>query len=171
VSEGRRTGQNHGDLATDLLRGALAGAVGWVAMDQVLRMMYDHEDPVARAREDRARDGIPALENAAERMGEMVDVTLSSRTRQRAGTALQWAVGIGAGVLYAVLRDRLPAARAGRGLAFGAAFSLVVDEGLVPLLGLAPGPTAFPWQTHARGFIGHLVFGGVADATLELLEQ
>ena len=34
------------------------------------------------------------------------------------------------------------------------------------LLGLTPGPTHFPWQTHARGLAGHLMFGAVADATM-----
>lgn len=73
---------------------------------------------------------------------------------------------------YGVLRPRAAAARVGRGLAYGAAFSLVVDEGVAPLLGFAPGPAAFPWQTtHARGFIGQLVFGLVADAVLEVLAQ
>ena len=74
-------------------------------------------------------------------------------------------VSIGGGVLYSVLR--VPAVRAGRGLAYGTAFWLVVDEGLTPLLGFAPGPLAFPWQTHARGLLGHLVFGAAADTALE----
>jgi uncharacterized membrane protein YagU involved in acid resistance len=73
-------------------------------------------------------------------------------------------------MLYGVVRDRVPGSGLRRGLAYGAAFSLLVDEGLVPLLGLAPGPRAFPWQTHARGFAGHLVFGAVAETTLELLD-
>ena len=160
----RKTG-----AATDLARGAVAGAVGWWVMDQVLRFLYDSEDPAVRRREDHARGGVPALEVMAERAAASAGFRLSEHDRQAAGTALQWTVGIGAGMLYGVLRPRFPAIRASRGLAFGAAFSLVVDEGLIPLLDFAPGPAAFPWQTHARGFIGHLVFGAVADATLEWL--
>ncbi|CAN5716606.1 hypothetical protein BH23GEM5_BH23GEM5_23920 [soil metagenome] len=80
-------------------------------------------------------------------------------------------MGIGAGVLYSVLRRRIPAARAGHGLAYGAAFSLVMDEGLTPMLGFVPGPGALPWQTHARGFIGHLVFGVVSEATMQWLDR
>ncbi|CAA9308229.1 MAG: hypothetical protein AVDCRST_MAG68-1021 [uncultured Gemmatimonadetes bacterium] len=72
-------------------------------------------------------------------------------------------------MLYGVLRPHVRVARAGRGLAHGAAFSLVVDEGAVPLLGFAPGPGALPWQTHARGFVGHLVFGLATEAALEVL--
>lgn len=150
-----------------LLRGALAGAVGWWAMDHTLRFLYDHQGAEVRRREDRARGGVPALEVMAQRLAEVAGVELSDRERQRAGTALQWGMGTGAGVLYGALRARVPTVRAGRGLAFGAAFWLVVDEGLTPLLGFAPGPLVFPWQTHGRGFVGHLVFGAAADAALE----
>jgi hypothetical protein len=159
-----------GSLAADLGRGALAGAVGWWAMDRVLRFCYDHQDPAARRAEDAARGGVPALEVAAERGAARADVSLSPRQRQAGGVALQWTFGVGAGVLYAALRRRFPAVGAGRGLAYGAAFSLVVDEGATPLLGFAPGPRAFPWQTHARGLLGHLVFGAVADAALRTLD-
>ncbi|MBA3346113.1 MAG: DUF1440 domain-containing protein [Gemmatimonadales bacterium] len=156
-------------IVTDMARGAVAGVAAWWAMDQTLRILYDHEHPSARRAEDRARAGVPALEVVAERAAALAGVTLSDERRQAAGTAMQWVVGIGAGMLYGVLRSRFPAVRAGRGLAYGAAFSLGFDEGAVPLLGFAPGPAAFPWQTHARGFVGHLVFGAVAEATLTVL--
>lgn len=158
-------------LAADALRGVIAGAAGWWVMDQALQRMYDREEPSARAAEDRARGGVPALEVAVQAGATTAGAELTPRQRQRAGTVLQWTVGIGAGMLYGVLRPRVRAVRAGRGLAYGAAFSLVVDEGAVPLLGLAPGPAAFPWQTHARGFIGHLVFGLATEAALDVLDR
>lgn len=153
-----------------LARGVVAGAAAWWAMDRALSFLYDREDAAVRWREDRARGGIPALEAMAAEGAAATVRPLSEAERQRAGTALQWTVGIGTGVLYALVRDRLPGSGLGRGLAYGAAVSLVFDEGLVPLLGFAPGPAAFPWQTHARGLAGHLVFGGVAEITLGLLE-
>ena len=124
-----------------------------------------------RAREDNARDGVPALERGAERVAALLGTGLSQPQRQTGGTALQWVVGIGAGTIYASIRDHVPGRGIPRGLIYGAAFSLVVDEGLTPLLRLAPGPMAFPWQTHARGFAGHLVFGAVAEAVLEALDH
>jgi uncharacterized membrane protein YagU involved in acid resistance len=57
------------------------------------------------------------------------------------------------------------------GTAFGTAFWAFLDEGMVPALGLTPGPTAFPWQAHARGLVGHLTFGTVTDGTLRLLDR
>ncbi|HEV2734233.1 MAG TPA: DUF1440 domain-containing protein, partial [Longimicrobiaceae bacterium] len=156
--------------AGDLARGAAAGAAAWWAMDRALSLMYDAQGPRVREREDRARGGVPALEVLAERGARLAGADLPDGRRPEAGTALQWVMGIGAGVLYGVLRPRFPALRAGGGLAYGAAFSLAVDEGLVPLLGLAPGPAAFPWQTHARGFAGHLVFGAAAEAAMRVLD-
>lgn len=160
-----------GTLGRDLAKGAVAGAVAWWAMDRLLMFLYDHEGSAVRRRETRARGGIPALEVMAERGASAAGVPLTGRERQKAGTALQWTVGIGMGSLYGALRGRLPGARTGRGLGYGAAASLLIDEGLIPLLGFAPGPAAFPWQTHARGFAGHLLFGFVAETTLDLLDR
>ncbi len=151
--------------------GALAGATAWWAMDGVLRFLYNHEDSEIRRQEDVARGGVPALEVMAERVAQIAGVTLSAAERQRGGTSLQWGVGIGAGMLYAALRDYLPGSGIRRGILYGAAFSLLVDEGVVPLLNFAPGPSAFPWQTHARGFAAHLVYGVVAELTMRWLDR
>jgi hypothetical protein len=59
----------------------------------------------------------------------------------------------------------------GNGLLFGTAFWAVIDEGANTALALTPGPTAFPWQTHARGLAGHLVFGVAADTALRALDR
>ncbi len=72
--------------------------------------------------------------------------------------------------MYGALRDRLPGAGAGNGLLFGAAFWAVVDEAGNTALGLTPAPGAFPWQTHARGLAGHLVFGVAADTALRAMD-
>ncbi len=154
-----------------VLKGVLAGATAWSAMDGVLRFLYNHEHSDTRRQEDQARDGVPALEVMAERIAQIAGVTLSAAERQRGGTSLQWAVGVGAGLLYAALRDQLPSSGIRRGIVYGAAFSLLVDEGIVPLLKCAPGPSAFPWQTHARGFVAHLVYGAVAEITMGWLDR
>lgn len=161
--------QRH-DGAGTLARGVLAGAAAWWAMDQVLQVIRDRHHPSVRRSEDAARGGVPALEVLAARLAVLGGHPLSAAERARAGTWMQWILGIGGGVLYASLRDRLWSAGIPRGLGYGAAFALVVDEGLVPLLGLAPGPAAFPWQTHARGFLGHLVYGVTAETVLAAME-
>ncbi len=154
-----------------MLKGAVAGAAGWWAMDHVLQFLYNHERPLVRETEDAARGGVPALEVLAERIAAHFDVPLPEVQREKAGAVLQWVEGIGTGIIYGVLRGRAPVVGIGRGLAFGAGVSLLVDEGMVPLLGLSPGPTAFPWQTHARGLVGHLVYGFVAHVVFDVLQE
>jgi uncharacterized membrane protein YagU involved in acid resistance len=72
--------------------------------------------------------------------------------------------------MYGLLRRRFPAAATLRGLTFGTGLFLLVDEVMNPVLGLTPGPAAFPWQAHVRGFGGHLAFGAVSDAMLQGLD-
>lgn len=146
--------------------GAVAGAAAWWAMDQVLSYLYDHEGEEVQRVESEARRGVPALEVMGESIATLAGTSLSVEERMRAGTVLQWVIGVGTGVLYGAVRDRMPGSGISRGLLYGAAVSLLFDEGAIPLLGFAPGPDAFPWQTHARGFIGHLAYGAVAESVM-----
>ncbi len=158
-------------LAGDLLKGAIAGGVATWVMDRVTGFFYEHESRRARRREERARSGASAYQKGAERIAEAAGVELSKKEAQRAGNALHWTLGIGAGAAYGVLRRRVRVAGRAHGVGFGAGFFLFVDETVVPLLGLTPGPSAFPWQTHVRGLSGHIVFGTVADAVFATLDR
>lgn len=166
----KRRGRRNG-LALDLAKGALAGAVATWVMTQVTTLLYEYEDEEARQREDDARDGRTAFEVAAEKAARLTGRTLPARTRRRAGAAVHWGIGMTAGAAYAVIRRRADALGMAGGLLFGSGFWLVMDEVAVYLFGLTPGPTAFPWQTHARGLLGHLTFGSVTDATLDMLDR
>jgi uncharacterized membrane protein YagU involved in acid resistance len=159
------------NIAVDLLKGAIAGAVATWTMDQVTTWMYERESAEAKERENQARQGGTAYGAAAEKTAALVNVELSEDQRSQAGSAIHWATGIGAGALYGVLRRRWPAVSRARGLPFGTGFFLVVDELLNPVLGLTPGPKAFPWQTHARGLGGHLAFGLTTETVLEGLDR
>jgi Protein of unknown function (DUF1440) len=158
------------NVPTDLLKGAIAGAVATWALDRVTTWMYEREPHTAREQEDRARQGRTAYEAAAEKAARLLGRQLNQDERRRFGTAIHWALGIGAGAAYSVVGRRIPAFRRGGGGAFGTTFWAAVDEGLVSLLGLTPPPKAFPWETHARGLSGHLAFGIVADRTLRVLD-
>jgi hypothetical protein len=156
--------------ATELVKGAIAGAVATWTLDRVTNWMYKREPEGARLREDRIRHGRTAYEAAAERVAQLVGRRLDPDQRRSLGTAIHWALGIGAGVVYTAFGRRFPGARKAGGVAFGTAFWAAVDEGLVSLLGLTPPPPAFPWETHARGLAGHLAFGLAADGTLRVLD-
>jgi len=124
----------------------------------------------ARARGQRPR-GKTAYGVAADKAAHLAGKELSKDERKQYGKEIHWALGIGTAALYGVLRPRVPHAGLAHGLAFGAAFWLLVDEGANYALGLTPGPTKFPWQTHARGLAGHLVYGSVTDVTLAALQR
>ena len=142
-------------LAREMAKGAVAGAVATAAMDIATRLLREHEAPSTRQKERRAGGGM-AVETSA---------------RPKPARVLHWALGIGAGAVYAALRPRFGGFDLGRGLGFGTGFWLVVDEAVTPLLGQSGGPGAFPWQTHVRGFAGHLIFGAITDSTLDALDR
>lgn len=158
-------------MGVDIAAGAAAGAAATLAMSGVTSAMYARENRQARWREEQARGGKSAYEIAAEKAARLVDLNLSSEQEAKAGTLIHYAVGMASTALYAAVRRRIPAPGAARGLGFGAALWLVADEGANPLLGLSPGPGAFPWQAHARGLVGHLVFGLAAEAALSAADR
>lgn len=162
--------RNEHSLAADLAKGAIAGAVATFVMGKVTSYIYAREDPQAKRKEERARGGKTAYGVAAEKAADLVGRNLSDEERQRLGAGIHWALGIGMGALYGALRGRFEEMDFGHGLAFGTFFWGAVDETLNPVLGLTPGPEAFPMETHARGLAGHLTFGMVADGTLRVLD-
>ncbi len=166
----RRAG-TRGGIGSDLLKGAIAGAVATFVMGKMTVYLYEHEDRDARREEDDVRGGRSSYEIAADKVASAADRSLDRSQRQRLGSAIHWALGIGAGATYAVLRRRIHGLGSAAGTAFGTGFWAFLDEGLVPALGLTPGAGAFPWQTHARGLVGHLTFGTVTDGTLRLLDR
>jgi hypothetical protein len=157
-------------IRKDVLKGAIAGAVATWVMGKVTGAMYEREDRWVRRAEDDARGGKTSYGAAAEKAARFAGATLDAGQREKAGSAIHWMIGIGAGATYAVLRRRFNAIGRTAGVGFGTAFWALLDEGMVPALGLTPGPLAFPWQTHARGLAGHLTFGTVTDGTLRLLD-
>lgn len=165
-----RHGTQKRSLTSDLTRGALAGLVATWAMDQVTSYLYQYESDEARTAEQDARGGKTAYGVAAEKAAEVAGQSLTDEQRQVAGQQIHWALGIGAGAAYGVLRARCPDTDWSGGVPFGTGFFVLMDEVATPSLGLTPGPTAFPWETHARGLAGHLVYGLVADRLLDLME-
>lgn len=159
-----------GVRSTDLLSGVLAGATGSWLMGKTTSFLYAQEDPAAREREESARGGRTAYAHAAERGARLAGVHLAPDESEEAGRALHWMVGVAAGVGYGMLRRRLASRSLGMGLAYGAAFFLIVDEIGNAALGLTPGPRAFPWQAHARGLAGHLALGLGMELTLRTVD-
>jgi uncharacterized membrane protein YagU involved in acid resistance len=154
-----------------MLKGAIAGVAATWLMNKATTFMYEREAEDARQREDEARSGGTAYANAAGRVASALDVELTDSQRTTAGTALHWILGTTAGAAYGVARSRWPAVARGGGVPFGVGFFLTMDELMNPLLGFTPGPQAFPWQAHARGLGGHVVFGLATEGVLQALDR
>jgi hypothetical protein len=157
-------------LLADLVLGAVVGAAATWVMDKATVVMYEYEDEESKKQEEEARGGKAAYGVAAEKAAAMAGQELSDKQRQSYGSGIHWALGAGTGALYAVLRTRVPWASLGFGTLFGALFWLAVDEGANTVLGLTPPPGEFPWEAHARGLGGHLVYGVATEAGLQLAE-
>lgn len=158
-------------LAADVVKGAIAGAVGTKALEYATRAAWRVQGEESRTREKDTRHGQYSSEVAAEKAAALVGKNLDEAGKETGGEIMHWGLGIGAGVAYALARRKWPQATAGRGAAFGAAFFVTVDEGLNTVFGFAPPPLACPWQAHARGFAGHVAYGVAADATLDALDR
>lgn len=166
----RRVPARHG-IVTDLLVGAVAGVAATWVMGHATSWLYAREDERAREAEDRAREGKTAYARAADRMARAVQRELSDERQEQVGSALHWMTGAAAGAVYAAASRRWPSVRRAGGLPFGTGFFLAVDEGMNTALGFTPGPRAFPWQAHARGLAGHLVFGLTVEAVLTVFDR
>ena len=164
--------RQNGDVLTDMVKGAIAGAAGTWAMNQVTEYMYWNQDPEAFRQDKQAQtEGKYATTVAAEKAGQAVGKELTLAQQKQLGVGIHWTMGMMFGAAHGALRGRVPAIGAGHGLLHGTIFWLLVDEGAKPLLGLSSGPTEFPWQAHARGLAGHLALGGVTDVVLDMLDR
>lgn len=162
----------NGRLVGDVAKGAVAGAVGVWLMDRVGWILYQREDRAALRREHAARpEGKDPAHVAAGKVARALGLRLSSAQPHPAGIVVHYALGVVPGALYGPFRRRVKGLGAGRGVLYGLGLFLVNDEGLAPLLGLAAGPAAYPWQAHARGLAAHLVLGAVTDAALDAMDR
>ncbi|TLM88211.1 DUF1440 domain-containing protein [Pseudarthrobacter sp. NamE5] len=182
-------------VALDMLLGAVAGAVGVWAMDRVGWFLYNHEAKDAVARELQARQGgddveytdaeqealdrQPQAQSAgkdvahvgAEKIAAMTGINVHTGQPNPSGVALHYALGILPGALHAVIRRQVPMMQAGGGALYGLGLFVVNDEVVAPALGLASGPTEYPWQAHARGAVAHMVLGVVTESVLQLFDR
>ncbi|MDB4965614.1 MAG: putative periplasmic/secreted protein [Myxococcales bacterium] len=154
-----------------LAEGLFVGLAATRALDWLSTILYEREDALERAEEDRARGGLTAYERAVEQMTTRLGKRLDTRQLGRWGWRFHESFGVAAGIGYVALRRRYPRVGASWGLAFGAAFFLVADELMMPLFGWTPGPRAFSWKVHARGAVSHLAYGVAAEAAARAFER
>jgi len=149
-----------------VLKGLAAGLAGGLVASWTMNRFQ--ELWFGLANNDRSEETLPASDEepddttvrTASAISEgLFDHKLTATEKKIAGPAVHYSLGTGVGGLYGAVAEVAPGVTAGAGLPFGAAFWLVVDEGAVPVLGLAKGPTAYPLSTHVYALTSHFVYG------------
>lgn len=154
-----------------IVKGAVAGAVGVWLMDRFTWYWYSHEDTDILVQERAAQKGGRYAPNAAgKRLTEALSIHLPQQKQYIIGRSVHYIMGIAPGALYALGRHRLRKYGFFRGPLFGFGLFILFDEIIVPGLGYASGPMAYPWQSHARGFFAHLILGTATDRVIHLLD-
>jgi hypothetical protein len=155
-------------LVSDLAIGSAAGLGATVVMEYASSWLYEHvESEAARRREEELRDAMPTVVLARKLHGKLGG-GLGDEAVDKLGERLHFGFGAVWGPVYALLRRRTRLSPLKLGLLLGTGVSLAFDEGLTPAAGLSPPNRAFPWQTHARAYVAHLVFGAALAAMMEL---
>ena len=145
----------------------MAGGIATWVMDRVTTAMYERESAEDRAQEEAAwPNGKPSVPNLVDLGSRIAGVRLNPKARPAVEEATHYLLGIGPGVLYALLRHRVPGLGAGRGLVYGLLLFAVNDELLNTALGLAGPPSAYPTTAHLRGLVGHVTLGMATDLAL-----
>ncbi|HUG42024.1 MAG TPA: hypothetical protein VMM12_16265 [Longimicrobiales bacterium] len=119
-----------------------------------------------------AREEEPATE-AVGRMGyeALTGHDPDAETLHRLGQAVHWGYGVLLGGLYGAMREEADGPDFVGGLGYGTAAWVLGDELMVPLLGLAEGPTAHAWTVHARALGAHLVYGAATSSATHALKR
>lgn len=159
-------------VGAELIKGAIAATISVWVMDKITWYMYKNEDPKAFLKEKKAQvHGNYVAHVAVDKVLDATGKKLSDKQHFYAGKGVHYFLGIAPGMLYGVYRHKVKGLDAGMGSLYGFGLFVMMDEILGPVLGLASGPMAYPWQAHVRGLVGHLAVGMVTDGVLKGLDK
>ncbi|MFZ0060591.1 MAG: DUF1440 domain-containing protein [Pyrinomonadaceae bacterium] len=179
----QRQKANGQDFVKGTVAGLIGGLVGSWTMNQFqaawTRAAEGFEKPHG-AQSMQPSEGSQAAGSSAQQSADQDDATvkaakavsegvfgheLKESEKKPAGAVVHYAFGSATGGLYGAAAEIAPHVTTGFGLPFGAAFWMVADEGVVPLLGLSKGPTEYPVSTHAYALASHLIYGLTTEMT------
>ena len=155
------------DIAVGLVAGLAATQVTNLAQKPLKRVTPDNVD----RHEKRVRPGASSSLVAAQKITKMLDLPHSQRKEELLGSTIHFATGVSWGPVYGLLRRYAGLQPLGAALATGGAMSLILDETLVPALGLSAPNQHYPTFTRIRGLVAHLVYGTAVAFAAEGLER
>ena len=183
----RNKERTQGRQESDVWKGLAAGLIGGLVASWTMNRFQDVWSKLAENDEQSQSEQASQQKSEQQSSGEEQDDTtvraayaiseglfqhkLTESEKKIAGPAVHYTLGTGVGGLYGTVAELAPEITVGIGLPFGTLFWLVVDEGAVPLLGLAKGPTEYPISTHVYALASHLVYGLTAEAVRRALRS
>ena len=139
-------------------KGVAAGLVASFVMDQFQKLL-------AKDAPDSGEEDEPATVKAADRVHRaLTGKPIAKHLRPAAGNVFHYGLGAVLGGIYAGAARPAPAVTAVAGSAFASVVWLVLDEGLLPALGLGKKWMEVPASTHLHGWVSHLAFGSALEA-------
>jgi hypothetical protein len=170
-----------------LIRGAVGSLAGLAAMGLFMkvggRIVNGGNGETDSLQRHDALDDISLVgpqaepdEPATEAVGRIVHEAVTghdpdAEMKRRLGTAVHWGYGILLGGAYGAMRNGAEGADLLAGLGYGTAAWAIGDEVMVPMLGLAEGPTAHPWSDHLLALGAHLAYGAATAGATQALKR
>ena len=148
---------------SDVLKGALAGAAAGLVASLVMNQFQSLWSKMAEGGsggDDDSGDDEPATTKAADLAAEIATgEPVPQPLRKWADPVVHYSTGAVVGAVYGALAEVWPQVTKGGGAAYGGLVAIGLDEGVVPALGLGPGPLETQPKTHLYGLSSHVVFG------------
>jgi hypothetical protein len=161
------TEQSSGTIR-DLAIGAAIGYCASRAMDLATDWCFEHQSEASRRREEEVAPGGTLV-----LAGRWLAGTLGRDVTDEEAERIGWVIHRVLGVVYGTAAAAL--ARAGvspmrAGIATGAAAFVLVDEGFMSAF-VTPPPWAYLVESHVRGIVGHLAYGGAVGVMLAVARR
>ena len=156
------------DTVRDLAIGAAVGYCASRAMDLATGWYFEHQGEASRRREEEIAPG-GTLVLAGRWLAGMLGRDVTYEEAERIG----WIIHRVLGVVYGTAATAL--ARSGgspmrAGVATGTTAFVLVDEGFMSAF-VTPPPWAYLVESHVRGIVGHLAYGGAVGAMLAVAHR
>ena len=171
---------NPGNKETNVWKGIAAGAIGGIVASWVMeefqsawmKITKSKQEQNGSAEKPKSDQQEPATIKAAEMVSEtFFGRKLAEKDKGWAGNAVHYVTGGTSGAVYGLAAELVPRVTAGVGVPFGTAVWLGIDEGAVPLLGLAKGPAEYPVAKHAYALASHFVYGVTTEVVRHALRS